>query len=138
MADDRLLWRRSESIAVSKADNVKRRRAAIFFSDPQNASSTLTLVVRPSITTERFTIRDFMDTPDVVTARHRNSKFVAHHDLSEKSLSSCQNHTAASTFRTPADGPAVFAHACKLGLNEGHRVKEERFELSFGSLATLD
>jgi hypothetical protein len=27
----------------------------------------------------------------------------------------------------------VFTHARKLGLDEGHRVKEEGFELSFGS-----
>ena len=46
---------------VTKADSVKRRCAAIFFSDSQNASSTLTLVRRPAIMMERFTIRDFMD-----------------------------------------------------------------------------
>src|SRR5271166_6460755 len=99
MADDRLLYWRSESIAVSKADNVTCRRPAIFFSDSQNSSSTLTLVLPPSITTERFTIRDFMDTPDVVTARRQNSKFVTQHDLPEKSLNRCQNHTVAQHLR---------------------------------------
>jgi hypothetical protein len=65
--DDRLLEGRSESIAASKVDNVKCRNAAIFFSDSQNASSTLTLVLCPSITTERFTTRDFM-IPPMLTA----------------------------------------------------------------------
>ena len=36
-----------------------------------------------------------------------------------------------------ADGPTVFAHACKMDL-EGHRVEAEGLALSVGALARLD
>ena len=69
MADDRFPWCRSESIAASNADKVMSWRLAISFSDFQNASSRLTLVLWPAIATDRFTTRDFMTRPIVcVTA----------------------------------------------------------------------
>src|ERR1700730_4576029 len=60
MADDRFPWCRPESIAVSKSDRVILPDLAISFSDFQNASSRLTLVLWPATTVDRFTTRDFI------------------------------------------------------------------------------
>src|ERR1700692_4620549 len=60
MADDRLPWRRSESMAATRSDSVIPRAIAISFRPAQNASSRLTLVLWPAITIERFTTGDFI------------------------------------------------------------------------------
>src|SRR5581483_1536358 len=61
MADDRLPWRRSESMAATRSDKVMSRLPAISFNPFQNASSRLTLVLCPAITMDRFTTGDFID-----------------------------------------------------------------------------
>src|SRR5580658_9230409 len=60
MADDRLPWRRSVSIAATRSDSVICRAMAISFRPVQNASSRLTLVLWPAITIERLTTGDFI------------------------------------------------------------------------------
>src|SRR5215470_2189798 len=60
MADERLPWRRSESIVETRSDNVMSRPPAISFSPLQNASSRLTLVLWPAMTIERLTTGDFI------------------------------------------------------------------------------
>src|SRR4030081_350201 len=63
MADDRLLWCRSESMMVTRSPKVASRPPAISFNAFQNASSRLTLVLRPAMTIERLTTGDFMARP---------------------------------------------------------------------------
>src|SRR5262245_225467 len=60
MAEDRLPWRRSWSIAATRSDKVMPRPTAISLSPFQNASSRLTLVLCPAITIERLTTGDFI------------------------------------------------------------------------------
>src|ERR1700730_4586563 len=65
MADDRFPSCRPESIAATKSDRLISRDVAISFSDFQNGSSRLTLVLWPATTTDRFTTRDFIRGPTV-------------------------------------------------------------------------
>src|ERR1700730_15155315 len=65
MADDRFPSCRPESIAASKSDRLTSRDVAISFSDFQDGSSRLTLVLWPATTTDRFTTRDFICGPTV-------------------------------------------------------------------------
>src|SRR5581483_1385272 len=60
MPDERLPWRRSESIAATSSESVMFRPWAISFSPFQNASSRLTLVLCPAMTIERLTTGDFI------------------------------------------------------------------------------
>src|SRR5712691_3947685 len=60
MADDKLPWRRSESIVETRSDKVMSRPPAISFRPFQNASSRLTLVLWPAMTIERLTTGDFI------------------------------------------------------------------------------
>ena len=60
MADDWLPCFRVELIVVTRSDTVMLRSAAISLSPFQNASSTLTPVLRPAIRMERLTMRDFL------------------------------------------------------------------------------
>src|ERR1700704_1586520 len=61
MADDKLPWRRSESIVETRSDKVTSRSSAISFRPFQNASSRLTLVLWPAMTIERLITGDFID-----------------------------------------------------------------------------
>ena len=56
MADDRLACCRVESISDTRMPNLILRAKAISLSPHQNSSSTLTLVLRPEMTTLRFRI----------------------------------------------------------------------------------
>ena len=63
MADDRLLCCRALSISATTFDSVIRCTYAISLKSFQNGSSRLTLVLCPSITTERLMTGDFMAAP---------------------------------------------------------------------------
>src|ERR1700710_1709619 len=63
MADDKLPWRRSESIVETRSDKVTSRVPAISFKPFQKASSRLTLVLGPAMTIERLTTGDFIAPP---------------------------------------------------------------------------
>src|SRR5882724_5795318 len=69
MADDKLPWRRSESIVETRSDKVTSRAPAISFKLFQNSSSRLTLVLWPAMTIERFETGDFTASPPRI--RHR-------------------------------------------------------------------
>src|SRR5947209_12322602 len=63
MADDRLACSRSPLIAPIIAASVLPRSTAISFKLSQNSSSTLTLVLWPAMTTERFKTGDTASPP---------------------------------------------------------------------------
>jgi hypothetical protein len=81
MADDKLPWRRSESIEAIRPDRVDCRAIAISLRLFQNGSSRLTLVLWPATMTERLTIADFI-------ARPRFYLVVLEHALFRPNLSS--------------------------------------------------
>src|SRR6185437_1340448 len=66
IAEDRLVFWRVSSISETNFDSVPHWAAAIFFRRPQNASSRLTLVLCPPITTERFTTADLATSSSVI------------------------------------------------------------------------
>lgn len=66
IAEDRLPFWRVLSISATVFDNVACWASAISFRPLQNASSRLTLVLCPAITTERLTIEDFMTVAPIV------------------------------------------------------------------------
>jgi len=66
IAEDKLACSRVLSISVTIFDNVACWARAISFRPLQNASSRLTLVLCPSITTERLTTEDFMGVSPIV------------------------------------------------------------------------
>jgi hypothetical protein len=66
IAEDRLPFWRVLSISATVFDSVACWAIAISFRPLQNASSRLTLVLCPAITTERLTIEDFMIVAPIV------------------------------------------------------------------------
>jgi hypothetical protein len=78
MADDKLAYFRSASILAISWDKVSSRRAAICRKLFQNASSRLTLVLRPAMTIECLTTEDFTAPSPRTQAPVYGRSFVKH------------------------------------------------------------
>src|SRR6266480_7430598 len=97
MADDRLSCCRSELIVAINSDKLFCRWSAISFRLSQNASSRLTLVLWPAITTERLTTGDFIEaTPPTCTySQHPTRKFARYYGRLKNNSGALQkSHTS--------------------------------------------